>query len=368
MRSFAQSFDDIDEACTKLKIVLQSLRTLEQGRNLQPVADVVQSIEEALDRAPYVKSSQNSRAKRDAKDVDDAAAKQVSRNKTCLTQPYMPAPEDEGNPREAFRRPAISTTNGTATASIDAQVAKAQSRTFDISNPRKGQIPGVHSSLKPSPSLHLPQMETIPYLRQAQHTQQTFAGNLFWSTLSLAYRLINCVDSTAAPHRMFSYYFQHGISRDIVAHRIKSRILLGCTDVVERDPRPDGELSLQLNEAVVEEMTRKGEQVQQYLDPREVELYLRRKWLDPDNIDLQGTTAPACSSWDRSSPRTGDVWATLTERLSREAVCFGDSPRYHVNDVETALSAAFAANSVSAGRQDLLPLASTLGDPTDYMA
>lgn len=189
-------------------------------------------------------------------------------------------------------------------------------------------------------TVHLPPFELIPYMAHAQHNSRTFAGRLFWSTMSFGYQLVCCEDwNTPSLAKMFQYY-KHHLSQDTVKRRIAIKLVTNGTGMIHEDTTP--EITSYVNKLVVKNMTESGEQVQNYLDPREVELYFRRRWIDPNNLSLADTSDAY------STLSTDKLTKMLVNELTLMAVCFGDGPRFHIDDVEKVYQAV-------AGKVQMLP-------------
>jgi hypothetical protein len=99
-------------------------------------------------------------------------------------------------------------------------------------------------------------------------------------------------------------------------------LLNESTGVTHHDSTPH--FTYQMVQHIVQDLVREGENVKHYLDAREVELYFRRRGVDPISLGALGVED---ADW-----RLGE----LLQELSRNAVCFGDGPKYLLHDVEKA--------------------------------
>ena len=99
-------------------------------------------------------------------------------------------------------------------------------------------------------------------------------------------------------------------------------LLSESTGLTHEDTTP--QFTYQMMQHIIRDLTLEGEDVKAYLDAREVELYFWRRGVDPISLGNLGV--------EDASGRLGE----LVQELSRNAVCFGDGPKYLLRDVEKA--------------------------------
>lgn len=191
----------------------------------------------------------------------------------------------------------------------------------------------------------MPPIDTIPHLTAAQHSQQTFAGKLYWTTMTLAYRLlcaIECDDASTIRKMLLTLRYE---DREIVKRRLFTKfVLLHGGDISQADAY-DGTAnsspitttttttSLSIRQMAINELIQNGQDVTRYLDSREVELHLRRRYVDPENLAMYANPS-------HCGPNTDQICSILLEQLAPRAVCYGEGPRWHIDDVERSFESA----------------------------
>lgn len=310
LRLFDQLSKDVNEATSKLKIAIQvSADHRKDDVPKHMVQELVSQLEHAVQRVPPTRLWK-------AKGKDNEG---MSTNPAALIHQETSC-QDTSNAlfSEKVVAPEVTVTVGQAMrpASIGGDY---NNYTHEEITPRASQT--FPSSSSPIFSLLVPPIEIIPYLSPRPGNKPTFAGKLYWATMSLGYRLASGAENLQIAPRLLLYHLRFHTAASI-AERVGRMLLNESTGVTHQDSAPH--FTYQMTQHIVRDLVLEGEDVKGYLDAREVELYFWRRGVDPISLGPLGVED---ADW-----RLGE----LLQELSRNAVCFGDGPKYLVYDVEKA--------------------------------
>lgn len=309
LRSFDQLLNSVSEIISKLKTTIQV--SADHGKNDIPkhtVQELVDRLEHAVQRPPTTKSLKAKR--KDNEGIPTNPTELICQETSCGTVSNTSFPEKvvaQGVPNiveQAMR--SISGEGIYAPYITHQEAASPVNHTLSTSS-------------SPTLSLLIPPLEIIPYLSPQPESRPTFAGKLFWATMTLGYRLASGVEQLQIAPRLLLYHlrFQSAVS---IAGRIGRALLNESTGVTHQDSAPS--FTYRMTQHIVRDLVLEGEDVKEYLDAREVELYFWRRGIDPISFSAQGVED---ADW-----RLGE----LLQELSRNAVCFGDGPKYLRREVE----------------------------------
>lgn len=285
---------DVTEATAKLKLTLRLSESLEQdGVKGSVVKEVVGQLERALKAVPQ--ASKKGEGDKDKMGKPPA----LIQEKSSGVAPNTASSEEAG-----------------ITTRVEQPVDDVLSN-HHTHMERSVQVTRVPTTLIPTPpsspfqmlSLLVPPIETLPYLSPQPGAKSTFASKLYWSTMALSYRLASGSEQLHTAPRLLLYHMRFH-SLESVAARIARRILIESTGVIHQDAEP--RFTWQLTHHIIQDLALEGEDVKRYLDAREVELWFWRRGVDANVL--------------------GD--GELVAELARCSVCFGDGPRFLVDDVE----------------------------------
>ena len=290
LRLFNQLLRDVSEATSKLKLTIQlTSNSGEDDVSKHVVKGVVHQLEQAVQRLPQT-----------------GPLKGKADNEDFPTNPAAPA-HQEISSQATFNT--LSSERAVMPPQVT-PVGQAES-TSPVTQP-------ISNLSIPMSSLLVPPIETIPYLSALPGSKPTFASKLYWATMSLAYRLACDTEQLQTAPRLLLYHLRLHTAESI-AGRVGKMLLNESTGVVHQDSAPD--FTYRMIQHIVRDLVLEGEDVKRYLDAREVELYFWRRGVDPVLLGVED------ADW-----RLGQ----LLQELSRNSVCFGDGPRYRIDDVEKA--------------------------------
>lgn len=293
LRLFNQLLSDVTEAAAKLKLSIQLSSSLEKGDVPKSVInEVVAQLERGLQRVPQASPLKE-------KGQDNSSNNSPTHQENTPHPISHSAPADEVEPL----------TTVSQSTPIPARSHTLPGETIHPTPPSSPTFPLL--------SLHLiPPIEILPYLSLSQQaglpTKSTFAAQLYWATMSLSYRLARGAEPSQAAPRLLLYHLRFH-SLESVAARVGRRLLAESTGVVHQDAAPGH--TWQLTHHIMQDLALEGEDVKRWLDARGVELWFWRRGVD----------ARGLGEWRLEG---------LLRELARVSVCFGDGPRFCVDDVE----------------------------------
>jgi len=302
---------DVNEATSKLRIAIQV--SADHGRADVPkhmVQELVSQLEHAVQRAPPTRLWE---AKgKDDEGISTKPAALIHQETSCRATSSIPS-------SEKVVAEEVSVTVGQAMRPASIGGDYSQNNTYDETISRVTHT--LPSSSSPVFSLLVPPIEIILYLSPKPGSKPTFAGKLFWVTMSLGYRLASGAEKLQVAPRLLLYHLrlQTAVS---IAGRVGRTLLNESTGVTHQDSAPH--FTYQMIQHIIRDLVLEGEDVKGYLDAREVELCFWRRGVNPISLGALGVED---ASW-----RLGE----LLQELSRNAVCFGDGPKYLLRDVEKA--------------------------------
>lgn len=311
LRSFDQLLKDVNEATSKLKTAMQVSAGHEKDDVPNHIVqELISELEHALQRAQPTKLWK-------AKGKDDEGMSMAPA--TLIHQETLCRATSNTSPPEKVMVQEVPITVGQAIrpGSIGSDHFQNNTRedtTFWMTHT-------LSSSDFPIFSLPVPPLEIVPYLSPQPGSRPTFASKLFWATMSLGYRLASGTENMQFAPRLLLYHLRFHTAKSI-AGRIGRMLLTESTGVTHQDSTPH--FTYRMIHHIVRDLVLEGEDVKGYLDAQEVELYFWRRGFDPISLEALGVTD---ADWRLSE---------LLQELSRNAVCFGDGPKYLLCDIEKA--------------------------------
>jgi hypothetical protein len=321
LRSFEQLSETVNKAISQLKIVTQVSSDHRKDDMLQHmVQELVSQLEHAIKRVPPTRLWNAQGKDNQGKSTDPTALihqETLSQaTSTALSSETVVAQEVTVTEGQAIMSASM---GGVYNDHTHEETFSEDSHTFPDSNPL-------------TLSFLVPPIEIIPYLSSRPGSKPTFAGKLFWETMSLGYRLASGAEELQIAPRLLLYHLRFHTATSI-AGRVGRMLLNESTGVTYQDSAPH--FTYQMTQHIVRDLVLEGEDVRGYLDAREVELYFWRSSINPISLVPLGMED---ADWRLSQ---------LLQELSRNAVCFGNGPRYLVRDVEKAFLNMTTALSMS---------------------
>lgn len=127
--------------------------------------------------------------------------------------------------------------------------------------------------------------------------------------------------------RMFGMSFRLDSERAVTA-RIHARLAFRNEGRIETNhPGCDPDAAMRLHYLVTEDVVQRGDALQKYLNVREVEDLLRRYLPGADFARIEAAMS------DSADKEASEVAKKLIDLLTCQSICFGDGPRYPVDDV-----------------------------------
>lgn len=195
----------------------------------------------------------------------------------------------------------------------------------------------------------VPFPDSIPYLGAAA---QTIAGQIYWSTMQLAYNILSGQDIQSQLGRNMFQYTALFRSLGAIRTAVKARLVYKSVGVLleQSDPLSIGTLSAQISDALRQNDTNPH----LWLSAHEVEAYVRHKYLKqaPREHATSAELIHAGSSnqtentnrWNEQtstiigSSMLGAITDCLVSQLGFHSVCFGNGPRYHVETIDSLIT------------------------------
>lgn len=187
----------------------------------------------------------------------------------------------------------------------------------------------------------IPPKDIIPYLNGAE---SSFVTKLYWRTLMLALSLLRgqrrrhrnlTPDAAFLTQRIFGKSLQYDTG-EVIAATIHARLGFRLKGQIEAShPGRDPVNALRLYDMIQSDLSMRGETMDHWLDARQVEQLIG------DVFGLDSVMLLQAASLETADAATIERTTRLVEGLARHSVCFGDGPRYALQDVTIILHRVF---------------------------
>ncbi|KAJ9608765.1 hypothetical protein H2200_006536 [Cladophialophora chaetospira] len=228
-----------------------------------------------------------------------------------------------------------STSNST---SIYVQTSKTSSSNGRLS-PRLNY--GLWFEPDPGLPIVVPPEDIIPFLNGAE---SPFVIKLYWRTLMFALSLLRnhwrrrgnmSPDAAMLTNRIFGKSLQYD-SGEVIAATMHARLGFYLRGKIEAThPGRDPVNALRLHHMIQSDLRMRGETMAHWLDARQVERLIG------DLYGLHQVMLLQVASTATADAATVQRTTRLVEGLARHSSCFGDGPRYRLQDVTTVLQQVF---------------------------
>ncbi|KAJ9358329.1 hypothetical protein DTO027B9_2520 [Paecilomyces variotii] len=262
-----------------------------------------------------------------------------------------PQPEDLDYLADSIRNDVATTTilpqESHYSSSLDTGLTPCN---FDPLLPSSNSLP-IPKYLKPKT---LP-FHMLPYM---DRDADTFAGRIFWKSLSLAFqygtaslvppplqsnqhtvrRTPNAEDEKTAHASKMLSHSSAVIGKEAALRRIGARLEFLRTGTLDTDsPLWDADSSIQLRVLIEEDAQRRGEKMSDWLRIPDIVDYISSRCGMSSFAQLDALGTASVDGVGRAAGQGGGLVARLIEDIAWNASCFGDGPRYRAREVKEVI-------------------------------